>query len=680
MLSDLLCIGKNAPHKSLRPDTERLAIQEKENLVTEEASDTRDTVEEDHLRASHSPALDDARELLGQNALALTLPGNETSQSRPQDNDVIEDQPLQYEDAGSLPPASSPATTETLADNVVRDPFEPTDPGHEHTDGPAEPTPVSPIKLQILSTEEPDKSARVPDVNPEGKLGGSLLPLQTPSRASPSLGSSDTPVPQKETSSPQIMKPRPSSTPKNLQTLQLSDLLSPGGSPQIGTSLLKRESLRRCNSPIKKREVRKSKSPQKKETLSRRDTIQEREILQQVIAETSQPSQIEDARDNTQNAEMAHGSQSEPAAQDSLALEENANPASSIEAERSSSNVMTGLEDNPNDRADASVGKDLQRAKEAIEVLEEPTSIIDAKSPLGGSAKQNEELKALDKANEIITAAEVEETALTADIKSQPDLPPRKTRSGTRFSDDTDMLRDFVNRTQATKAAKTPVLLPLDAQEPQVSPRRSPRKALGSHKGTPAKPLPATDVNTRPGTPPGVTKTDILEPDNAEEIVATPTSCRRSARTRLPAPSKNLPGAPSLIPLRRADGTDPVVLQKSEAQELAMTTRANTRRNKGQSKPPPIALKELPFDTSEGLTAKQHAENAKAVAWAEQLASYHESKEKRDEGEETRPKVRRVRGLGAGNGTPAPKKTAALGSSSNGTPAPKRRGKGNAKM
>ena len=166
---------------------------------------------------------------------------------------------------------------------------------------------------------------------------------------------------------------------------------------------------------------------------------------------------------------------------------------------------------------------------------------------------------------------------------------------------------------------------------------------------------------------------DDLGEETAAEADVESTACRRSTRTRLPAPSKTPPSGPSLIPVRRADGTDPKVLPKSQAQELAIMTRANTRRNKGQSKPPPLALKELPLDEGEHTVETERSANGKAVAWAENLASYQGAREAVEEPEDPRPKVRRLRGLGAVTGAAAAKKGAAP--SSNGTPAPKRRGR-----
>ena len=254
-------------------------------------------------------------------------------------------------------------------------------------------------------------------------------------------------------------------------------------------------------------------------------------------------------------------------------------------------------------------------------------------------------------------------------------IPVKTTRSGARFSDDTDLLKDFLNRAQAKKMAKD-ITMPA-SEPPATTPRRSPRKALAELTSNSPSPQKPKDLASRPGTPPGKQRLDAFAFDDVDELSAEPTSCRRSTRTRLPAPTKAPPGAPSFIPVRRADGADPVVLQKSMAQELAVQTRANTRRNKGQSKPPSVALQNLTAETAETMCARMHAhENSKSVGWDERLVYYQDQPDAAgEEGkEEKRPQVRRLRGLGARKGTPAAKRIADV-VIPHGTPAPRRRGK-----
>ena len=461
-----------------------------------------------------------------------------------------------------------------------------------------------------------------------------------------------------------------SSTPRLRDRVVLKQAHSPGQSPQIGTSLLRRESLRRKESPSNRRSLRKS----RRETLQRRDTLQEREILRGVIADTNPQQSIDDFENgiNETSPPHAEGSTKETIHQD-------------LELEHCDIKTIGELVTNnvagvvPNPKEDILANKDVHRAIEAIEAYESPDRSQSCKSPVALSLNEVQANQAIDTANESIAAVEVHEATQALETNMMEiNSSNRKTRSGIRFSDDTSMLKEFLNRAQAKKAAKTPSLTAPDLPKPQISPRRSPRKALGSQAGHGLSPQKPRNVPNRPGTPPGKPQVDAVDSDDGEEISAEITSCRRSTRTRLPAPVKGVPGAPSFIPVRRADGTDPVVLQKSQAQELTMVTRANTRRNKGQSKPPLLALQDLPAEiteTASSTTFKRRTASSKTVGWAEQLASYQDAKAA-EEPEETRPKVRKMRGLGAANnGTPAPRRTTAVVSTSNGTPAPKRRGK-----
>ena len=461
-----------------------------------------------------------------------------------------------------------------------------------------------------------------------------------------------------------------SSTPRLPNRAVLKQANSPGQSPQIGTSLLRRESLRRKESPSNRRNLRKS----RRETLQRRDTLQEREILRGVIAAADLQQSID---------EFGNGiNETSPPYAEALSME--AIPQD-LEADRcdigtvgeNGANNVEG--DVPSPKGNIWENKDVHRAIEAVEANESPNRSQIRKSPIAVSVNEIETSQAIDTANDTIAAIEVHEATQALETnKTGINSSNRKTRSGTRFSDDTSMLKEFLNRAQAKKAAKTPGLTAVDLPKPQISPRRSPRKALGSRTGNDISPQKPRDEPNRPGTPPRKPQVDALDSDDGEEVSAEITSCRRSTRTRLPAPIKGVPGAPSFIPVRRADGTDPVVLQKSQAQELAMVTRANTRRNKGQSKPPLLALQDIPAEiaeTASNTTFKRRAASSKTVGWAEQLASYQDAKEA-EEPEEMRHKVRRMRGLGAANNrTPAPKRTTAVVSTSNGTPAAKRRGK-----
>lgn len=540
-------------------------------------------------------------------------------------------------------------------------------------------------------------SSSVPEASPSDNARASPSPLKVLPKAftagepvfeQPQFGSSSSPSARAKT--PKRTSPR-----KKPEVLSVLAVTTPGAArtpkvslsakslradyldetPQIGTSLLRRESIRRKDSPSKKRNARKSKTPRKRDTLQRRDTLQEREILQKVIAETNANYCDEnlDARPietgTLSSSSSAHG------AEDHSRDKVHGSPEPVHREEQPDMGNVTGAEAILTASDETNVAKDLHRAKEAIEVYEHP-GVADASQPLLDATPGDiQGMEAMDKANEVLAKTELDDVSQATEA-TKDRTPKQKTRSGARFSDDTILLKDFLNRAQARKAAQKPFLSVPDAPISQYSPRRSPRKTHGSQDGHASSPQKPRNIANRPGTPPGRPRTEALDSDDGEELTAEPASCRRSMRTRLPAPSKAAPGAPSFIPVRRADGTDPVVLQKSQAQELAVSTRANTRRNKGQSKPPLLALQDLPTESADMvITAEQRAENAKSVAWAERLASYQDAKDEADEAGGKRPKVRRLRGLGAVNGTPGAKRTTAVVGTSNGTPAPKRRGK-----
>lgn len=279
----------------------------------------------------------------------------------------------------------------------------------------------------------------------------------------------------------------------------------------------------------------------------------------------------------------------------------------------------------------------------------------------------------------------------------------RWTRSTPRFSDETNLLKEFLSRAQAKKAAKDDQS---NVSARMILPRLSPRAALAKAALSPLQP---TELASRPGTSIIKQQMNALnchddnddyddddtekeeekvekkedDGDNGDEkldgAAIETASCRRSTRTRFFTPAKT--AIVTRIPVRRADGTEPIVLQRSEAQALAIATRNNTRRNKGQSKPPKLALKKLPAESTDEVTiAPSRAETGKgrAVGWDEKLVYYLDPSEWQ-KGGETRARVRRLRNLGAVNVTPAPKKAfMEMDNSTNedGTPKGRRKSKG----
>ena len=689
--------GKQASKESLKPDNAGVKTRSASVNTQSIVDESKDAVQDDTLRARESLALEDVHELLNcgndaANAGEAAATGSpELLDEVPEEDIVIETQDATPSGITTTdqatPTDEGSVNTEavTLCEVVnVTDEATKTDndvaitPASSLSSG-ANPFPSVPAALSIANGVVPLSALKkTPKALTEGRLvlEQPNLDLSIKRGANPSTPRRASPRKKSKLLSPHAMT-TPGVTPKLLLSAGSLQPDYPGETPQIGTSLLRRESLRRKESPSKNRDARKSKTPKKRDTLQRRDTLQEREILQRVIAESTADHSDENldalpvetgslpsnrsapgAEENTRD--YAHAS-SEP-----FFCEEQPNLGTIATAEA----VLPAVDE-------TNIEKDMHRAMEAIEVYEHP-GIADASQPLlDGTVGDSQEVEAMDKANEVLAKTEIDDVSHATDMKEQ--TPNQRTRSGARFSDDTSMLKDFLNRAQARKAAQKPLLSAPDAAISQHSPRRSPRKMLGSQDGQGSGPQKARNMANRANTPPSKPKTEAIDSDDGEEQTAEtaePASCRRSARTRLPAPSKAPASAPSFIPVRRADGTDAVVLQKSQAQEVAVTTRANTRRNKGQSKPPLLALQDLPPESADvASTGRPGTEKGKSVAWAERLASYRDAKGEADEVEERRAKVRRLRGLGAVNGIPAAKRTTAVVSSSNGTPAPKGRGK-----
>ncbi|KAF2089731.1 hypothetical protein K490DRAFT_63865 [Saccharata proteae CBS 121410] len=239
------------------------------------------------------------------------------------------------------------------------------------------------------------------------------------------------------------------------------------------------------------------------------------------------------------------------------------------------------------------------------------------------------------------------------------------------LDEDTAFLRDFLSRAESTKAARPASI----ARRESVTNRRdsdvvrqalaSPRVALedkdpnsphrndvspmkrGKQKGSDASPSAKTLLSNSMNVDEDITGTLVLDPlpvEKAEETAPVPTpSTRRSGRARTArtptagGSSTPLP-TPNRIAVRRADGTEPVALKKSEAQELATVTRTNTRRNKGGALAAPIRLNKLKAEALKAtddtpataeiagreVTEAEEVFLASKVRWDQQLVYFQE--------------------------------------------------------
>lgn len=251
----------------------------------------------------------------------------------------------------------------------------------------------------------------------------------------------------------------------------------------------------------------------------------------------------------------------------------------------------------------------------------------------------------------------------------------RTTRSGTRYSDETNMLRDFLSRARARKAAKE-VSVSTEAPGPTTSCRRSPRKSLAEVDNNSPSPEKPRNASKRRGTPPGKAKLEIGDLDDLDEAAHETPSHRRSTRTRLFTPVRPAPEAPSLIPVRRADGGDNIILRRSSAQELATVTRANTRRNRGQSKPPKLVLRNLSTVSLPTEVLGERGDGCgKSVGWDKTLVYYQATSCIALTQEVKRTRSRKIGAPGSRDTALAPTKGTTEALSSHGMSGPKHRGR-----
>lgn len=315
---------------------------------------------------------------------------------------------------------------------------------------------------------------------------------------------------------------------------------------------------------------------------------------------------------------------------------------------------------------------------------------------------------------------------------SPPALEATQEDITTHLDDDTAILKDFLTRAAASKANKANKIETI-ARRTSLSHRRdsdavrhalaSPRKILEDKDPNSPSPHMSYDTTATLDLTESLTldqHTSTASDDHESidtEVAKTPaTSSRRSTRSRSsriphPPPSHNpQQQTPNRIPVRRADGSEPVVLRRTEAQELGILTRANTRKNKGNAVVASVRLLKLAAEQAvvAGSTVDEAVEAARdgassgerrAVRWDETLvyfqhkpdsssssvegvtelteaatqgkadvemvdstadelasvdavASIPKPKSKSKDKATSTPRIRRLRGLGAANGTP----------------------------
>ena len=224
----------------------------------------------------------------------------------------------------------------------------------------------------------------------------------------------------------------------------------------------------------------------------------------------------------------------------------------------------------------------------------------------------------------------------------EPHMSLQKPRQA-RISDDTALLQAFISRAAESKTSRR---MSVTAERESNENRRDSdavRQALASSETKPA-PEVLTDLDPNSPAPRQPFATDdtdniidfkLQSPRDEDVSFESPTRKPTSRRSgRMKKKPETLPGtaysAPNKIAIR--GNTDSVVLKRTEAQELALLTRNNTRKNKGGSVLPPLRLTKIAgengasceesildatLDGSDSITSR--------VTWADTLVSYFEN-------------------------------------------------------
>lgn len=222
----------------------------------------------------------------------------------------------------------------------------------------------------------------------------------------------------------------------------------------------------------------------------------------------------------------------------------------------------------------------------------------------------------------------------------EPQMPPRRS-ARPRVSDDTALLQAFLNRAAENKSSRR-----LSASKRESLSNRRDSDTVRQALASPAKPeiLGALDPNS-PSPKKSLPAFEDLKTTQSEDaVVSSPLestgdtenaqgrTTRRSHRDKRRV-ERAAPLAHTRISLR--GNTDPVILKRSEAQELATMTRTNTRKNKTGSIMPTLRLTKLivekpPIETSPDAEAQDNSARSarpgvRRVQWDETLAYYQEA-------------------------------------------------------
>ncbi|KLJ09423.1 hypothetical protein EMPG_15158 [Blastomyces silverae] len=261
--------------------------------------------------------------------------------------------------------------------------------------------------------------------------------------------------------------------------------------------------------------------------------------------------------------------------------------------------------------------------------MRESTGTLDLENLESGDQVASDLL--LDSENTFLATPKIEKVA--GEAVAPLAIPPSRLLFSTLQGDDADLITNFLSQAQAKRAAAKSTLPSKESENaswegPARSPTPRTRMVLEDlDKNSPSSPRQQVSpsklrqVPRSPSPKPPLAIDHELEIENeeqaqsmrgeTEEDLQQPragTPWRRSTRKIIPRTQRYTPTVPNHIPVRRSNGTEFVFLQRSEEQQLSLTTKANTRRNKGDARFPRFVLKAIkskkyePFGVNNGET------------------------------------------------------------------------------
>ncbi|KAL4867018.1 hypothetical protein BDV12DRAFT_172037 [Aspergillus spectabilis] len=238
-----------------------------------------------------------------------------------------------------------------------------------------------------------------------------------------------------------------------------------------------------------------------------------------------------------------------------------------------------------------------------------------------------------------VREGENQEPAMAVPVELTAEQESTLVRSALRSSldgDDTELLNNFLSKAKAKREAKAAAAAqsaPAIARDPEENEEKEPQQqALVEIPTAERRVLEALDANSSPQKSPSKPENDEKTEGNDSASPGARRSTRVKSLQRAAAPGS----LRTTLSLRRATGKEFIFLQRTEAQQLALETKRNTKQNKGDASLPKYTLqslaKQIP-DTSKALDDNIRRSNKpeKYVSWNEDRLVEFEGDESDDE-------------------------------------------------